>query len=274
MEKLLNFENHISVTSADIIEKIIRPLKDSFNVRFFRYLKLYKNGKRIVLTNIPDAVRYMYGEGKYVYSWYDGEFPQFMKGGWYSWYLNRLLTNSLLENHIENDLTLMLGVYHGLTFVQENPTSIEFFSFDTTGDNIYHADKLLLMRFIYYFREQAKKLLDAAEHSPMIYFPIKNKADTVPSTKTVTNFLNETKINRYYLGEKHGNVYLTKKEINCIRWMAAGKTTEEIGMIENISIRTAQRHIENIKTKLNCQKQTQVLQLFFDLDILKSVIYK
>jgi DNA-binding CsgD family transcriptional regulator len=45
---------------------------------------------------------------------------------------------------------------------------------------------------------------------------------------------------------------LTTREIECLRWMAAGKTSPEIAIILNIAPRTVDFHAENSMRKLGC----------------------
>lgn len=47
---------------------------------------------------------------------------------------------------------------------------------------------------------------------------------------------------------------LTKREMECVNLLTNGKSSVEIGMLLNISARTAEKHIDNIKGKLNCYK--------------------
>jgi DNA-binding CsgD family transcriptional regulator len=263
MSKTIDLEKHVSISSAKSIQNIIRPLSENFNIKFFRYLKLYKNGKRIILSNIPDAIRYMYEQGQYVNLWYDGEFPQFLKEGWYAWHLNRLLDSREIEEKIENDLISLLQVQHGVTYVQEGDQFFEIFSFDTAENAIYLMDKQLLLRFIYYFKEQARKLIQIGEADGII-LPIRNIKNTQQHSEDIQAYLDKIKTNRFYLGGKYSNAYLTAKEMACVKWMVKGKTAEEIAIIENIKPKTIQRHIENIKLKFNCQKQTQIIQLILN----------
>ncbi len=268
--KTLDLEEHVSLTSAETIDNIVRPLRDMFGIRFFRYLKLYKNGKRVILSNIPDAIRYMYGQGQYVNLWYDGEFPQFLKEGWHTWYLNRLLDTREIEIQIENELTSLLKVYHGITFVHEADHYFEIFSFDSAEKNIYQIDKRILTRFIFYFRQQARKLIAAGELDSLL-LPIQNLLTPSPQAEMLITFLSNTKINRYYLRGHSENAYLTAKEAACVRWIIEGKTAEEISKLENIQVKTVQRHIEHIKEKFNCKKQTQIVQLIMNSGLLGAL---
>lgn len=265
MLKTLDLEKHISITSTNNIENIIKPIRDIFGVKFFRYLKLYKNGKRVVLSNIPDAIRYMYGQGQYVHLWYDGEFPTFLKPGWYNWCLNSLIDARELQEQIENDLISLLGVYHGTTFVQECDHYYEIFSFDTAGAEIYAINRSLLLRFIFYFKEQAKKIIEAGEIDCFL-FPLLNNVQQEP--EAIQRFLNDTQINRYYISGKEDSAYLTAKEAVCLRWSIEGKTAKEIARLENMQVKTVQRHMENIKLKFNCSKQTQLIQLLLKNEFL------
>lgn len=257
---MIDLENHVSITSAPAIEKIIAPVKDAFGIKFFRYLKLYKNGKRVVLSNIPDAIRYAYTQGAYTHLWYDGAFPTFLKEGWHNWHLNRLLDERAIEEKIENDLTSLLGVHHGTTLVQEHLDHYEIFSFDAMDKIIYQVDQRHLLRFTYYFKEQAKKLIAIGEIDAF-FFPLNNSVDSSKKNDALIHFLNNTKIHRYYLGGQHEGTYLTGKEASCVRWVIQGKSAKEIARLENIQSKTVERHMENIKNKLCCQKQTQLIQI-------------
>jgi len=55
--------------------------------------------------------------------------------------------------------------------------------------------------------------------------------------------------------KKHG-VSLTAREREIMRWVAAGKTDDEIGEILKISHETVTTHVENAKVKLNATRRT------------------
>ncbi len=268
-----DLEQHISITSAHLIKKIIRPLRESFDIAFFRYLKLYKSGSRVVLSNLPDAIRYIYGEGNHVHMWFDGNYSEYLKPGWYTWHMNLLLDNREIGNKIHEDLTNLLSVCHGITFVQEYQDHYEIFSFDANGKEIYGIDKSLLLRFAFYFKEQAHKLIEIGEQNSL-FIPVPKKIETNNKIKTLINFLDNTKINRFYIGGQKCNTYLTAKEAVCARWLLDGKSAEEIALIEGISTKTAQRHLENIKNKFNYSKQTQLIHMLLKSSLHEQIIFE
>ncbi len=52
---------------------------------------------------------------------------------------------------------------------------------------------------------------------------------------------------------------LTPREVECLHWVAAGKTDLEMAVILSISARTARFHIENAKRKLNVATRVQAV---------------
>lgn len=52
---------------------------------------------------------------------------------------------------------------------------------------------------------------------------------------------------------------LTAREVECLRWVALGKTDEEIGVILSIRARTARFHVENAKRKLGVATRVQAV---------------
>jgi DNA-binding CsgD family transcriptional regulator len=57
---------------------------------------------------------------------------------------------------------------------------------------------------------------------------------------------------------------LTKRESECLYYLARGKTAQEIADMIFISRRTVEKHIENIKYKFNCKTKSQLIALFLN----------
>jgi DNA-binding CsgD family transcriptional regulator len=63
----------------------------------------------------------------------------------------------------------------------------------------------------------------------------------------------------YKISEYHENFKLSKRESECLFLMIRGKNSKEIGMFLNISSRTVEGHIENIKLKFNCNTKSELV---------------
>lgn len=61
-------------------------------------------------------------------------------------------------------------------------------------------------------------------------------------------------------GPKSPAVYLTRREIQCLKWAAAGKTDAEIATIIDISVPTVRFHITNSAKKLGVAGKARAIQ--------------
>jgi DNA-binding CsgD family transcriptional regulator len=58
------------------------------------------------------------------------------------------------------------------------------------------------------------------------------------------------------------DVVITKKELECIKWMMLGKSSSEIAMIMGVSLTTVNTHIKNMKVKIGLFKIGQLIKFF------------
>jgi DNA-binding CsgD family transcriptional regulator len=54
---------------------------------------------------------------------------------------------------------------------------------------------------------------------------------------------------------------LTRREVQCLRWAAAGKTDSEIGTILDVSVSTVRFHLRNSAEKLGATGRAQSIQI-------------
>jgi LuxR family quorum sensing-dependent transcriptional regulator len=60
-------------------------------------------------------------------------------------------------------------------------------------------------------------------------------------------------------GPLHSKPKLSGREVDCLRWTAAGKTAADIGDITGISARTVEHHIQRAAAKLNAVSKAQAV---------------
>jgi DNA-binding CsgD family transcriptional regulator len=65
-----------------------------------------------------------------------------------------------------------------------------------------------------------------------------------------------------------GAIKLTKREIECLQWVAAGKTDWEIGQLLQLAAATVHFHVERAKKKLNTRTRAQAVALLVLLGLL------
>lgn len=59
------------------------------------------------------------------------------------------------------------------------------------------------------------------------------------------------------------DIILSARELEVLSHLARGKAAREIGMLLDISRRTVEHHIENIKHKTNCGSKAELLDMYW-----------
>lgn len=140
--------------------------------------------------------------------------------------------------------------------------------------NFYAGNIDLLQRFIHFFTDQAQELLKAAEANK-IYLPSPQKINTervnniVLSNQVRKEFIENTKINRYFILNESDNLYLTQRQAECAKLLVNGFTAKQISKIIGISHRTIEGYLLDIKQKiqdgvgrmLNKEQLIQILKI-------------
>jgi len=154
--------------------------------------------------------------------------------------------SSVLWNGLDNDDRILidskdiLGVEYGIAIVKRKQDGFGFYNLGTKS-----SDPSIINKYI--------NELDSYENFLLIF---QEKARAIIHTaKKLKLRLEDTTNTNIKSGYQFGNLYLTKREFQCINYLIRGKTAEEISVILNISKRTAETHIKNIKEKMNCFNQ-------------------
>lgn len=168
---------------------------------------------------------------------------------------NYILWNGLDKNDpILIDSKEMLGVEYGITIIKQEEDGFGFYnlgakSADSSIINRYVNSLDQYENFILSFQEKANTMLRVAKNLKLCL----NSESAIKGAKKS--------------GYQFGNLYLTERELECVNYLSRGKTAEEIAIILNISKRTVETHIKNIKRKMNCYNQFRLGYLLGRLGI-------
>lgn len=75
----------------------------------------------------------------------------------------------------------------------------------------------------------------------------------------------------YGLGNKYGNTYFTRREAECMVLLLKGKTINSVAGILNLSPRTVEYYIKNMKSKLGCRTKFELVDLVYASEFMKNV---
>ena len=75
------------------------------------------------------------------------------------------------------------------------------------------------------------------------------------------NFLTDINRRKYYLGESFPEIYLTQREAECVFWVVNGLTNKETAEKMQLSSRTIEYYLRNVRCKLNCYSKAHLIQV-------------
>ncbi len=238
-------DTHILYTSLSSVRQIIQPLKRAFNIKTFCYVKVNSDLSRVHLDTNYEWNQLFY---KNVQHYYD-------TGGLsegYHWESGYTLMSLLDDEECIAD-SRKFDVGDGIMFTEhkEGCTEIVFMALSANYSPLEVNNLLnnidLLKQFIPYFCEQASEIIAEAEKSPII-LPFLNNQDLRKTAITTDDLAREYKasINPNFTAL----MKLTKREVECFNAFLKGMTNKEIGNVLDISTRTVEKHLMNVKDKM------------------------
>lgn len=145
------------------------------------------------------------------------------------------------------------GYPSGITIIEKSDRYVEFFHFGSNGTNsntenflinnidifkliiVYCKDKLLTPNIVN-FLDQSRLQINPEESS-------------ITKSNTNHDWLKKLDIEQYHLGGPFGDIRFTRREMQCLVCVANGETAKQIGQRLNLSFRTVQAYLSNVKAK-------------------------
>lgn len=167
------------------------------------------------------------------------------------------------------------GIRSAIAYVEKNDLYFDSFSFGSSCDdptisvnNINNID--LFQKFSHYFLDIANKLITKASEQPIIVPPSLQDPNLNKLTRNnhfickKQDFLKTLTANRLTLLSNNCPVMLKEKEVECIKYLAYGKSMKEVGRAISLSPRTVEAYLEKARLKLNCASNSELISLWWD----------
>lgn len=255
--------NHPLLLLSQELAALCKPL-ESLHIHHFTYTKRYYDGSRISLSNKPQWIADYYNMGLFDSSLFEAQ-PTIFQAGFNVWIGDYDLD---VYRHGKQ----YYNTSHSITIIEPQKDGCEFYFFATAPEHYRAIDYIannidILHRFILFLKDSGALILQKASQQ-RITLTNNNAADgnqiILPRDKNYDrqmadkhkDFLKKTPIRKYIWGD---DIKLSRREIDCVKYLLQGKTAPEIAQIINISVRTAESYIDNIKIKLNCRTKQELV---------------
>ncbi len=247
----------------DVLE-ICKPLFDSFGVNFFAQTRIFHDGHFASLMTLPELTEY-YLEKKYPF--------QFTKGKGVIWQSGIYFADHL-ENQVSRpfrkELRERFNTDHFVFVVEKNHNYDDMYSIATNPSNFQIVNTVLnkmdlIKHFILYYQDKTRSILKKSnfvKYSPE-YFANNNlkgsQAMPLDSKLHQKEYLEKLVLDKVIVSSNSGDIKISKREIQCLRYIAMNYTFKEIGKMLHLSPRTIETYVNNLKIKLGCEKRSELI---------------
>lgn len=249
-------------TSANEMSSLCEPIKKYFGATFFSYILFYPPNIRVELNMSPSG-------------WVDHHYQNILgyhkkahkanpnesySAGFYTWDMmpsRQLMKRDLINYFNISNLVMLYKIHKDYTECCHFGAS----AVNYKAQHLFINNRDLLERFIAYFREQARDLIKKATLQPII-IPDQYKRDfnshppiILPQDRN--EFINSTRI--LTPSQQPCDISLSKRETESLYLYTRGKTSKEIGKILQLSNRTVENYLQNIKCKFGVTTKAELI---------------
>lgn len=271
----LDLKNHFSLTSSIDVEQICQDPLSSIGITYFNYIKIYNDGSRELLTNNAPWIDHFYKNSLYKSAGVV-DIEYLLPKGYFLWSELKINDPAYFQGRES------FNIDNGISFVAKNKETTTLYIFASTRNNhtinnFYARNIDLFKRFILYFNDKGQKLLKKSCKNK-IYLPEKqiisnrklNRIDI--SKKKRQDFFDKTTIERFFILNKKDDLYLTKREAECVAYMINGSTAKQTAKILEISFRTVESHFNHAKEKLQCKNKDDLINFLIEENIHDAIV--
>ncbi|GGI82366.1 helix-turn-helix transcriptional regulator [Legionella impletisoli] len=240
--------------SSQWVKELCDPILSQVGISYFNYIKIYhQDCSRELLTNNPEWISHFYKNALYN-SIGAIDVEHLLPKGYFLW----------SEMDIKDPIYLQgrdfFDIDHGISFVvkRDDVTYLYIFAANRSQheiNNFYVRNIDLLQHFIHYFNDSGQHLIQLAGKNriylpePQIIYPRAVSPYSL-SHDAKKQFFEATKISRYFLLNESDDLYLTPKQADCAALLIKGFTSKEIAKKMNLSYRTVEGYVLEIKKKI------------------------
>lgn len=243
------------------MQQLFNKTPHRLEITAFEYARVYDDGTACILYSHHDIANYVIEKELHITAhvpekiindefWYlpdsDGPYVRALQE------ISEITGSNTFVNYIRR----FFGFYEMYSFWKKEEHSVALSKFINLKEQ--------LEQYCRSFRESADQLITAVDQDRFTLTtamqPNFKGLDSKKTDKEINLHLYLHKVKEELLKlNEYIFPKLSMQEIKCVCYLFEGKTATDIAGLLNISSRTAEMHLNSIKTKLNCQKKSAII---------------
>ncbi len=255
--------------TCEKVKHIYDPLSRAFGIQAFGYRKFFPDGTSFNTSSNFELIKSVQEKfDNTIIPNYDVEIDSTLKNEKH--FVLRIGEPDRQDAHLS--ALFDWDVWNTLSVYKKNAESIDAFYFTSTRENYKNIEAYinnieLFERFTLHFKEKLADILSANEikkiSSPTVSpFIIKDNDNGALKEEYIKDFISNTPIHSLSLNVDGKEVPLSMQEFKCLAWLSRGKTAKEVGRIMNLSPRTVESYMDNVKFKTRIDSRSKLIDLF------------
>lgn len=177
-----------------------------------------------------------------------------------------------LNHDDELEASQRFNMYNGFSMLIKNHDYIEAFWFTYSNpsnkdfiSSFYLKNIVKLKEFCTYFRQAFSQEINNLNYQNFAKYELGIKIyhyDDKHKMLDIDKFLSLTDTRKYPIINNNSEIFLSNREYQCLNYMTHGKTAKEIAMTLELSSRSIELYIKNIKNKLKVNNKFEAVKLF------------
>lgn len=250
-------DHNLCLSFTADMQNICRELFNNSEISYFEYTRVYSDNTGFKIDTSGDFQSYILSNDLYLTY---GELKNTNR------YSLLTLNSSLLIPPSPQYTELLLeardsfGIDNMFVITKNHTEYLEVFLYASNPGNIsiinyYYNNIEVLEKFCLYFKNNAHQMLEIlAKKDNRLNFDKYSEDSWENYLLSQQTDSNETPYSN--------SMGISNRELQCVQLVLKGMTAKEIALKLNISPRTVDRHIYNIKQKLNFRTRTELKQYF------------
>ncbi|HAU0313478.1 TPA: helix-turn-helix transcriptional regulator [Legionella pneumophila] len=258
---------HPIFTHAYDIAAICKPLQ-RFNITYFSHVKI-RDGKLAALAIDP-----LYAETYFSNKFYNSHMGDDL--GEHILWDALSFTGKTAEVRKES---FQLGLCHSFTIVEKNKGGNDYFHFSCNTPNFLSINQFyisnidMLKAFIEYFKDsvkQSNELLRAYDYQ-FNFNKTAKRFETTGDTELLDLLSNRALFLQDIAMQRADNKIVKSKDVNgitlqkakCLSLLAKGLSAKEIARVLNLSSRTVDHYLQQLRYRFNCKNSKELISLYY-----------
>lgn len=251
------------------VQNALKPLTAKHPIEKFVYVELLANQNQArFLSNQPGVAEMFLSLNKFSDSFYTSmQQAKLNNNSFFVWPSNPKDQVGLALHN--------MNLRNGLTVIRRTEKSVQTWAFIGANSNeelcsLFLNDQNVFLSFINCFHSS----LNNAEviNNNEAYGDFKgmffSDNKLVDDSNQTFNIYEQANIKRYFLSGVLENVYITNRELLCLRYLSENMMYKQIGKVLNISQVTARKHVDAIKLKTGIKDNYKLIELFKSQNLL------